>query len=143
MINVNKNTKWKVLKERYNTPNDQGLKFLKNLVSPSGVVVSLFCCTDDSNDVRIYDKMFRDYKKISSSLSLLLASKIKKDEKILNVYVIREKISKNAICHIFFDIKDKLYAVIVKLDNYFPSMKKIRENNKIIGEFLALLGDEE
>ena len=142
MIKLTKNNKWKVLKEKYNTPNDQGLKFLKNLVSPSGVVVSLFCCNDDTSDVRIYDKMFKDYKNISSNLNLLFSSKIKKDDKILNVYVIREKISKNAICQIFFDIDGKLYAVIFKLDNYFPSMKKIRENNKVIDEFLALLGGE-
>ena len=143
MIDVSKNTKWKVLKEKYNTPNDQGLKFLKNLVSPSGVVVSLFCCIDDANDVRIYDKMFKDYKLVSENLRLLFSSKIKKGEKVLNVYVIRERISKKAMCHIFFDVKDKLYAVIFKLDSYFPSMKKIRANNKVIDEFLALLGGEE
>jgi len=130
---------WKVLKEKYAVNNDQGLEFVDNLVSPSGDVVTLFACTED--DVRLYDKMLRDYKKITSNLTLLIASKIKRKDDIINMYVVREKISKNAICHMFFVFKNKLYAAIFNLKYYFPSTKKIMENNIVIKEFLDLLGE--
>jgi len=130
---------WKVLKEKYAVKNDQGLKFVDNLVSPSGEVVTLFACTED--DVRLYDKMLRDYSKITPNLKLLLASKLKHNEDIINVYVIREIVSKKAMCHMFFIFKNKLYAAIFNLKHYFPSTKKIMENNIVIKEFLDLLGE--
>lgn len=131
---------WKKTDEKYALDNDQGLTNVDNLVCPCGETISLFKVEEEPTLGRhMFDKMLRDYSKITSNLKLLYVGKFKIKENNLSSYIIKEQISKNHICHLLFVYENVLYVFIFKLNVYFPSLKKIISSNQAFKDVVALL----
>lgn len=137
-LNLDKD--WVELQDRFSLNNDQGMTFLCNYLAPCGEIATLFKINESVEvGLNMFDHMINDYKETTPNLYLLLKSKIKIKDKLANVYIIREKISKKAMAHIFFEKENTLYALIFNLNTYEPSTKQCIEKNKIFAEVISLL----
>ena len=87
----------------------------------------------------MFDKMFRDYKQTTENLKLLIAGKIKINDKFAPTYIIREKLSKKLFAHIFFEKEDKLYCFIFNLEKNERSLKALIASNAVFKEVIKLL----
>ena len=131
---------WHKTKEIYSLTNDQGMKNMDNLLSPSGKVVSLFLINEQPKvGLHMFDRMIRDYKLTTENLHLLLAGKLKIKECLIPIYIIREKISKKAIVNMFFEKDEKLFAFIFALEKFERSIVKNVKENPVLLESLKLL----
>ena len=121
---------WKRSKDIYSLNNDQKMKNIDNLISPCGTVVSVFLIEEDPNvGLFMFDKMFKDYEKITNNLKLLIRGKVKIKEVLIPVYIIKEKDAKKLVAHVFFSTEDKLYCLIFNLDKQERSLKASISSN--------------
>lgn len=131
---------WQKLKDRFSLSNDQRMSFLCNYKSPSGGIVTLFKINENVEiGTRMFDRMISDYKDTTPNLFLQLKSKIKVNEKFINLYVIKEKLSNKSMVQMLFDFENTLYALIFNLENYFPSTQECIDNNKLLRDVISLL----
>lgn len=125
---------WKYSKEIYNLKNDQNMKNIGNLVSPCGKVVSVFFVDEDPKvGLFMFNKMLRDYNKITRNLKLLMTGKIKVKERIVSAYIVMNKDIKTKIVHLFFEKEDKLYILIFNIESY---KRKLMENINLNDVFM-------
>lgn len=131
---------WKEIDDKFSLKNDQEMSFLCNYKAPCGEIVTLFKINEKVETGAImFDKMISDYKDITPNLYLQLKSKIKIKEKIVNIYVIKERISNKSMVQMIFNYENTLYALIFNLGKYYPSTKECIDNNKIMSEVISLL----
>lgn len=133
---------WLRTKEKYPLSNDQRLKNVDNLISPCGETVSVFEVEEELNaGLRMFERMFRDYEKITVNLKLTFVDKFNIGQKECRFYVIEEKFSKKQIAHIFIENQGKLFVFIFTLKFFEKSsLEELSTHNSVLKEVMELLG---
>ena len=131
---------WKRTTEKYQLQNDQRLENLDNLICPSQETVSLFKINEDKDlGLYMFEKMLKDYSKITTNLKLLYIGKINIKKNNISIYIIREKFSSKYLAHVLFVLENTLYALIFNIKDYKPSLKQMLESNITLKEVINLL----
>ena len=131
---------WERVNEIYPLKNDQGLKNIDNLLAPCKKVVSVFFVDEKpKTGLGVFDRMIRDYKKITPNLKMSLAGKLKVKENILPIYIIRNTQTSDFMAHIFFEKEDKLFVLIFGIEKYERQIVKIAGKNPVFLQTVKLL----
>ncbi len=134
---------WRRSNERYALSNDQRLTNVDNFIFKDGQIVSLFLIEESiSEGFFIFDKMIRDYEKITKNLSLLHFSKHKNGEKNIFVYIIMDKVFKKYTAQILFEFDEKLYCTIFSIEKCENHFEKLIKNNPILAEVVSLIKEQ-
>ena len=137
---LNLTSGWKRTKEKYALNNDQSLRNLDNLISPCGETVSLFVVEEEvETGLRMFDKMFRDYKNITTNLVLTYVGRFKIKKNQIVAYLIKDKDRERFIMHLLFEIKNQLYALIFNIEKPSSNYKELISNNAVLRETIKLL----
>ncbi len=137
------NYKWKKTNDVYSLSNDQSLVNLENYLF-KGQTASLFAVKEEVGEgLKLFNRMFQDYKNTTPNLQLLYKSQIKSKKKSIYIYIIKETPSEKHICHMFFEIQEKLYCLIFNIEKFGTSYDFLKINNEVFNQALKLIKVQE
>ncbi len=127
---------WKVLDEKYDLKNDQGLLFVANVLTAKGFVVSIFEA-EKGLKLKTFDMMISDYKKITPSLRLKKKFNLKIKDITYPIYIIEGE--NGNLSMQFFMEKEKIFSFVTSLTYPGKTFEEYRTKNPVIGEVISLL----
>lgn len=134
---------WQASKDKYDIPNDQGMKNIQNFVASSGKVLSLFVLDGSAEEgLRAIDNMIRDYSSITKNLSLMLSAKLKIKGTSCPIYIVGERRTKCIMAHLVFEKKKKAFTLIFPIETFAPSMREIMDKNGIINDAISFIKEQ-
>lgn len=129
---------WKVIDEKYQLKNDQGLDFVANVVAPCGRVVTVFMA-QPLLGLSSFDKMISDYAQVTPSLKLKKKFNIKMKEKSLPIYII---VGENdaLFAQAFLQTETgEIYSLLTFLEEGGKTFKEYSQKNPVLGELVSLM----
>lgn len=134
---------WKATKEKYKIENDQKLRNIKNFITPTGKVVSLFVMDAPGEDgIKIMDNMIRDYKDITPNLYLMMYAKLKIKEKDYYVYIVGDKINKSIMAQANFILNGLAFSFIFEVDEYAPKISEIIQKDNTMKDVINFFKEQ-
>ena len=124
---------FKVLEEKYELANDQNLQFYVNLVSDKGTVITVLKAKED---LETYDKMIRDYEKITDNLQMKKKFKINMGENQIALYIIGKE---NCLAQAFVQIKGELFSFLTSLEFVGKNYAETKNHDKAFQDLIELL----
>lgn len=129
---------WKILDEKYQLKNDQGLDFVANAVAPCGRVVTVFMA-QPLLGLSSFDKMISDYAQVTPSLRLKKKFNIKMKNKSLPIYIIAGE-ENSLFAQAFLQTEaGEIYSLLTFLDDGGKTFKEYSQKNPVLGELVSLM----
>lgn len=126
---------FKILDEKYSLANDQGLKFLCNLLSQSNVI-SVFKA-DEGVGMNAFDMMIRDYSQITPSLALKKKFNVRLGEKTYPIYIIGGE-NGSLMAQGFLE-KDGVYCFVASLAKAGKNYSEYKKLNPAIDLIVSIM----
>lgn len=131
-------TGWRLIDEKYQLKNDQGLEFVANIVAKCGKVVTVFMA-QPLLGLASFDKMIADYAQVTSTLKLKKKFNIKLKEKSFPIYIIVGE-GGSEFAQAFLQTESgEIYSLLTFIDESGKSFKEYSEKNPVLSEIVSLL----
>lgn len=124
---------YKLLKEKYSLNNDQNLRFVCNLLSPCGSVITVF---EAKESLETYDKMIKDYSNVTQNLQMKKKYNLKIGERVCPIYVIGKD---TFLAQAFLEIRGTLYSFLSGVDTFGENYSQTKQNSPAFESLVNLL----
>ncbi len=132
---------WEKTKDVYDLPNGQGMLNIKNYLSKSGEVISLFAIRRDPDEFfESYDRVAKNIDNVTGKYNLISCPSIKANGFIFPCYIIRGHGEKPLLTmQVFCNCGDCLGCFMINIDEFNGNLNDAIKSQHILSELVKIL----